>query len=206
MGRKMPQAWAYLLVALLLAATVFIITGRGLLVPKSDSGATPSATEERAKELEESNRRVERLDDQIAQLRKELAESSKQVVELQTRLEETAKALSVAERKLKNTMRAAERSAPAAVQPRARETPRPAEPIAPTVVRRPAEPGSYEVIRTTEVFEEPSESSRKVSTIRKGTTVTVVRSVGEWLEVRSKRGNPPGFLRRDDAMFLEKRE
>jgi hypothetical protein len=26
-----------------------------------------------------------------------------------------------------------------------------------------------------------------------------VRSVGDWLEIRSKHGNPPGFIRADDA-------
>jgi hypothetical protein len=38
--------------------------------------------------------------------------------------------------------------------------------------------------------------------IAKGTQVNVVRSVGEWLEVRSKHGNPPGFIRVDDASFV----
>jgi len=33
-----------------------------------------------------------------------------------------------------------------------------------------------------------------------------VGSVGEWLEVRSKHGNPPGFIRRDDAMFVERKD
>jgi hypothetical protein len=84
-------------------------------------------------------------------------------------------------------------------------TSRPAEP-SPPPVRRPAEPGSYEVIQTTSVYEEPSESSRKVSTIQRGTRVTVVGSAGEWLEVRSKHGNPPGFIRRDDAMFVGRRD
>ncbi len=56
------------------------------------------------------------------------------------------------------------------------------------------------------VFAEPSETSRKVSTIKKGTRVTVVGSAGDWLEVRSKQGNPPGFIRRDDAMFMEKQD
>jgi hypothetical protein len=34
--------------------------------------------------------------------------------------------------------------------------------------------------------------------------VTVVRSVGDWLEVRSKHDNPPGFIRADDAMFVNR--
>jgi hypothetical protein len=28
--------------------------------------------------------------------------------------------------------------------------------------------------------------------------------MGEWLEVRSKHGKPPGFIRADDAMFVGK--
>ncbi len=84
-------------------------------------------------------------------------------------------------------------------------TSRPAEP-SPPPVRRPAEPGSYEVIRTTSVYKEPSESSRKVSTIQRGTRVMVVGSAGEWLEVRSKHSNPPGFIRRDDATFVERKD
>jgi hypothetical protein len=43
-----------------------------------------------------------------------------------------------------------------------------------------------------------------VNQIAKGTDVTVVRSVGEWLEVRSKHGNPPGFIRADDAMLVRR--
>jgi hypothetical protein len=43
-----------------------------------------------------------------------------------------------------------------------------------------------------------------LSRISKGTRVAVVRSVGDWLEVRSKHGNPPGFIRTDDAMFVSR--
>jgi uncharacterized protein YgiM (DUF1202 family) len=68
--------------------------------------------------------------------------------------------------------------------------------------RRAADPGVYEVVRATGVHEDPSAGSRVVSQIRRGTKVTVVRSVGDWLEVRSKHGNPPGFILRDDAMFV----
>lgn len=66
----------------------------------------------------------------------------------------------------------------------------------------PSPPGTYEIIRSTSVFEQPSESSRKVSVIMRGTRVMVVGSTGDWLEVRSKRGNPSGFIRRDDAVFI----
>jgi hypothetical protein len=81
--------------------------------------------------------------------------------------------------------------------------PKPSEPATTGTWRRPAEPGVYETIRATSVFEEPEGSSRKVATINKGARVTVVGSAGGWLEVRSRHGNPPGFIRRDDAMYME---
>jgi zinc-ribbon domain len=70
--------------------------------------------------------------------------------------------------------------------------------------RRTASPGIYEILRATKVFAEPSGSSRTVATISQGTRVTVVGDNGEWLEVQSKSGNPPGFIRRADATFAEK--
>jgi hypothetical protein len=70
--------------------------------------------------------------------------------------------------------------------------------------RRTATTGIYETVRTTNVFAEASGSSRTVATIPEGTRVTVVGDNGEWLEVRSKSGNPPGFIRRADATFAEK--
>jgi hypothetical protein len=34
----------------------------------------------------------------------------------------------------------------------------------------------------------------------------VVSAKGEWLEVHSRRGNPPGFIRREDAALVDKTE
>ena len=70
--------------------------------------------------------------------------------------------------------------------------------------RRTANPGTYETVRTANVFEEPSASAKVVADIPSGTRVNVVSSKGDWLEVHSKRGNPPGFIRRGDATFIEK--
>ncbi|MGH7853545.1 MAG: SH3 domain-containing protein [Candidatus Binatia bacterium] len=64
--------------------------------------------------------------------------------------------------------------------------------------------GIYETRRATTVYEEPSASAKTVASIPPGTRVNVVSSSGDWLEVHSKRGNPPGFIRRDDAAFIEK--
>jgi hypothetical protein len=68
---------------------------------------------------------------------------------------------------------------------------------------RPAHPGTYETIRPTTLFEKPSGSSKAVSNIGDGTKVNVVGFSGNWLEVRSRLGNPPGFIRRDDAKPVE---
>jgi uncharacterized protein YgiM (DUF1202 family) len=59
-------------------------------------------------------------------------------------------------------------------------------------------------MRTTTVYEDPSASSKVLASIPAGTRVTVVGSNGEWLEVHSRRGNPPGFIRRGDTTFVEK--
>lgn len=77
-------------------------------------------------------------------------------------------------------------------------------PVSSSASRRTASAGIYEILRTTKVFAEPSGSSRTVATIPQGTRVTVVGDNGEWLEVQSKSGNPPGFIRRADATIAEK--
>jgi hypothetical protein len=64
--------------------------------------------------------------------------------------------------------------------------------------------GIYETVRATTVYETPSASSRSVASIPQGTRVNVVSSAGNWLEVHSKSGKPPGFIRRGDAVFVER--
>ena len=81
---------------------------------------------------------------------------------------------------------------------RAKRTPAPA-----SASRGGASPGIYQTLRSTTVFESPSSSSRSVANIPGGVRVSVVNTSGDWLEVHSRRGNPPGFIRREDAQFLE---
>jgi hypothetical protein len=64
---------------------------------------------------------------------------------------------------------------------------------------QPANPDFYETSRTTSVYKKPSVSSTKLATIPEGTRVTVVGFTGEWLEIRSKHGKPPGFIQRTDT-------
>lgn len=87
----------------------------------------------------------------------------------------------------------------AAVQGRA-SRPQPPAPAS----RGGASPGVYETLRSTTVYEDPSTAAKVLASIPAGTRVNVVSSNGEWLEVHSKRGNPPGFIRRDDAAFIGK--
>ena len=95
--------------------------------------------------------------------------------------------------------------APKSQDKRAGEEPLPAGRVKPPVAasRGGAGPGTYETLRTTSVHDDPSPASKVVASIPAGTRVTVVGSSGEWLEVHSKRGNPPGFIRRGDATFVE---
>ena len=201
MGEKIPKLWIVVIIVLVLLL-VAVFAGKSFLERKDDLARFALSLEEKTRELEKRERQIQDLDSQIARLRKELEERSKRETELQTKLDEASKALSSAQQKLKSATRLAERPPTPQPQPKDRIATKPPEPAPPPVSRRSAEQGSYEVVRTTSVHEEPSAFSRKVSTIEKGTIVTVVGSVGEWLEVRSKFGNPPGFIRRDDAMFM----
>ncbi len=60
--------------------------------------------------------------------------------------------------------------------------------------------GTFQTVRPTQVFSEPSEDSALVASIAKGVRLNVVDSREGWLEIRSKHGRPPGFIRRDEAV------
>lgn len=202
MNEKIPRSYTYAIVVLVFGI-VAVLAWNYLQGPKEEPGGVRGASGERATGLEEKERQIQTLENQIARLRKELDETSSKVAALQARLAESKRALSPAEQKV--------RGAPSPVAPQAPSPPAAAEIAAKATEsqpgpgpRRPAELGSYEVIRSTDVFAEPAETARKVSSIKRGTRVTVVGSAGDWLEVRSKHGNPPGFIRRDDAMFVER--
>lgn len=57
--------------------------------------------------------------------------------------------------------------------------------------------GVFQTVRATQVFSKPSEDSALVANIGKGTKVNVVNSADGWLEIRSKHGRPPGFIRKE---------
>ena len=139
---------------------------------------TPDARDSLALQQEEKLRDME---DRVARLQQELEESSKQIASLQAGSDETTRARRSAQRKVNNSRREETRLADQNPSPETR---------------------FYQTVRSTSVFEEPSASSRKLGSIPNGTRVRVVGSTDDWLEVRSKQGRPPGFIRRNDAVLM----
>jgi hypothetical protein len=70
----------------------------------------------------------------------------------------------------------------------------------PSIAPLPRVRGTFQTVRATQVFSEPSEDSALVASIAKGVRLNVVDSREGWLEIRSKHGRPPGFIRRDEAV------
>ena len=96
-----------------------------------------------------------------------------------------------------------EAPAPLPGAPRDRgEQPQPTRPAPPAQVRLTPSVGTFETIRSTTVFAQPSTSSKIVSNIDRGIRVNVVASNAQWLELRSRFGNPPGYIRREHTRPL----
>ena len=56
-------------------------------------------------------------------------------------------------------------------------------------------PARYETVRPAQVFSEPSDSAESITEIEPGMEVSVVNAQNGWLEIRSKHGRPPGFIK-----------
>jgi chromosome segregation ATPase len=81
-----------------------------------------------------------------------------------------------------------------------------AEPVEPVSKPQPkAAPrvrGTFETVRATQVYGGPSENSPLIASIGAGMKLNVVNSSNGWLEVRSKHGRPPGFIRQEAAVRI----
>ena len=62
--------------------------------------------------------------------------------------------------------------------------------------------GKYEIIQQTKVYSKPSEDSQSLLILDPGIKVNVVDGRNGWLEIRSKFGRPPGFIKQDTAVPL----
>jgi len=158
-----------------------------------------------SKQLQAKDQTIQSQETQLAQTRQQLNENSNQLAGIKTKLEESQKELSAAQQRLGAATRQTEYSN-ASRSPVARRTasraPDAAAPLPQPVAARRTAPGVYETTRPTSVYENPSSAARVISQIDRGTRLNVVSSAGDWLEVRSKRGNPPGYVRSDDARAI----
>jgi uncharacterized protein YgiM (DUF1202 family) len=205
-GRKkfsIPGNFIWIAVVLVIGLAAFFIGGR------LQRAQLLQLSQDNVKELQAKDQMIQSLEKQLDQTRQESKENSNQLAEAKAKLEESQKNLATAQQHLDSARREADRLSASQSQARTRTVSRPVEPLPPApsppaAPRRAAESGVYETTRATAVYEDPSPSSRVVSQVSKGTRINVVGSTGDWLEVRSRRGNPPGFVRSDDARLVSR--
>jgi Bacterial SH3 domain len=200
------RAWAKPAMATL-GASLIVVLGFGLFLIAGDRQRNDARQPEEAnsKQAQEREEKIKTLEGELKQLRQELDKSKDQLTSLSAKLEENKKELSATQQRLtaatRETRVAAKRPD---IAPASSARPVKTPPSQTPPARRSAEPGVYEVIRATTVHEEPSTTARRVTEINKGTKINVVRAVGNWLEVRSKQGRPPGYVRLDDAILVSR--
>ena len=158
------------------------------------------------KQLQGKDQMIQSQEGQLAQTRQQLNDTSNQLAAMKTKLEANQNELSLAKQRLsaaaQQTDRPTASRAPVARRTASRATDTAGSLPAPAPARQTAAPGVYETTRATSVYENPSSAARIISQIGGGTRINVVSSAGGWLEVRSKRGNPPGYVRADDARVI----
>jgi DNA-binding protein H-NS len=158
------------------------------------------------KQLQAKEEIIQSQQAQLAQVQQQLSANANQLSAMKNKLEESQKALSATQRRLSVASRDAGHSSAsrsvAARRTASRAPATPPSPGQPVAARRTVQPGVYETTQATTVYENPSSAARAISQIGRGTRINVVRSSGDWLEVRSNRGNPPGFVRTNDARLI----
>jgi hypothetical protein len=163
------------------------------------------SSETHLRDLQAKEQMIQSQETQLAQMRQQLSESSDRLAEMKAKLEESEKALALSKQRLDVAVREADRlnaSRSQAVRRTASRAPATARSL-PQPSERASAPQVYETIRATSLYETASPASRVISQISGGTRINVVSSAGGWLEVRSKRGNPPGYVRSDDARLID---
>jgi septal ring factor EnvC (AmiA/AmiB activator) len=189
----------------LIAGLVLCLIAAGLLgagiLGTTDSGGARGLLKEKVAQLQIKEEQVKAVEAELDKARLEAADLNKQTVALKARLEASEKELAASEQRLASIRRELERLSTRGAPLQTRHDPRPVERAMPAARRAQpsADPRVYETLRATEVHEQPAQSSRVISRIAGGTRINVVRSDGEWLEIVSKRGNPPGFILRQHA-------
>ena len=165
------------------------------------------AMDEQQHAIEEKDEKIKSLESQLIQLRQDNQGTIRQVEQLKAKLEGSEKNLAAVQRKLTAANREIERLSASRIASAPRPAAKTPAPQA-TSAAKPRITGgterTYETVRTTSLYQEPASSAPVLAQITKGTQITVVGSGDGWLEVRSKHGKPPGFIRADDAMFVSR--
>ena len=192
-----------IIAAIVLCVIAAALFGMGIF-GNIDSSGTRGLLEQKTKELHIKDEQIKAVEAELNKVRMEAADIGKEAVRLKAQLEERQKELAASEQRLSDAKRKAERASTrrAQVEPRSEPSPVARPPAPAPTTPRPAQPGVYETLRATQVHEQPVQSSRVITQIGGGTRINVVRSDGEWLEVVSKRGNPPGFILRDHTRYV----
>ncbi|HVO92164.1 MAG TPA: SH3 domain-containing protein [Terriglobales bacterium] len=182
---------------LLFALGVYLVGGQQ---QRSDLGPMLALKQQ---QLDERDQKIKSLEDQLAQLHQQSLGNASSREQLTAKLKTTENELATVRKRLAAANREVERlsSTRVAVALASRAT-NPLPPAPTSSPGRRANSGLYETVRPTTVFDGPETSARILSRISKGTQVSVVRSSGDWLEIRSKHGNPSGFIRADDAVLV----
>ena len=161
--------------------------------------------EEQQRTLQDKDATIKDLEAQLTRLRQEQQGSKNEIEQLNAQLRENSNDLVAVRKNLTEAnhqidqLAASRNAGPQRSAARATEQPASVATTASVRGRGGLEPGTYETTRSVSVYEEPASSSRVVTQIGKGTQLTVVRFIGDWVEIRSKHGNPPGFIRAADV-------
>lgn len=89
-------------------------------------------------------------------------------------------------------------------QPKAEDVSLVAEP-APQEQKPQVPSGTYRVITSTPLRGEPHADAAVITQLQPGIRVRVVGGVGDYLEVQSRKGNPPGYVHKQGVVFLSSR-
>ena len=194
---SIPAKFIWITAMLVVALTAFFAGG---YKQRSELSLSSQAN---LKQLQGKDQMIQSQEGQLAQSRQQLNDATNQLAEMKTKFEASEKELLAAKQRVSAAAHPIERPAtsraPVARRTAARATDTANSQAQPATARQTTAPAVYETTRATTVYENPSSAARAISQIGGGTRINVVGSASGWLEVRSKRGNPPGYVRSDDA-------
>ena len=197
---SIPAKFIWLTAMLVVAVNAFFA---GRYSQRSELALSAQAS---LKQLQGKDQIIQSQEGQLGQMRQQLNDNSNQLAEMKTRLEASQKEFSLAKQRVSAAAQQIDRStasrSPVARRTASRATDTTSSLPPPAAARQIAAPSVYETTRATSLYENPSSAARIISQIGGGTRINVVSVAGGWLEVRSKRGNPPGYVRADDARVI----